>query len=90
MPIFRHSWIGKVLSALKQYDAVADVRSIGLAAAIEFHNGEDCSKVYHGLSEKGFFVGHVANCITCKPPYVITKEQIQEFVRAALDCVTKL
>lgn len=82
--------LAEELAALKRYDAVADVRSIGLAASIEFHNGEDCSKVHHGLSEKGFFVGHVANCITCKPPYVITKEQIQEFVRAALDCVINL
>lgn len=80
----------KELEALKPYAAVRDVRSIGLASAIEFCSGEDCMKVQKELSQKGFFVGHVANCITCKPPYVITKEQILDFVHALSECVNAL
>lgn len=78
------------LEPLKACEAVMDVRSIGLAAAIEFRRSEDCSRVHAMLREKGFFTGHVANCITCKPPYVITGEQIEKFTGAIRNCIRKL
>ena len=78
------------LEPLKACEAVMDVRSIGLAAAIEFRRSEDCSRVHAMLREKGFFTGHVANCITCKPPYVITGEQIEKFTGEIRNCIRKL
>lgn len=78
------------LMPLRASKAILDVRSIGLAAAIEFRNGDDSTKVHSMLRERGFFTAHVANCITCKPPYVITQEQVESFTRELIDCVKKL
>lgn len=78
------------LMPLKDCEPVLDVRSIGLATAVEFRRGDDCSKIHAMLREKGFFTGHVANCITCKPPYVISKVQIEEFTQTILECVKAL
>lgn len=78
------------LAPLKQHEAVADIRSIGLATAIEFHDGDACTAVFTALRKKGFFIGHVFNCITCKPPYIITKAQIEAFVQGVAESLSEL
>lgn len=77
------------LQPLRKWDAVLDVRTLGLAAAVEFRRCEDCEKVLSGLTEAGFFVGHTENCIVCKPPYVIDEEQIESFVRSITDRICR-
>ena len=69
------------LAALEGREPVREVRCAGLAAAVEFRRSEDCQRVHTGLTEAGFFVSHVGNCILCKPPYVITREEIQKFTK---------
>lgn len=78
------------LRPVAEEEPVLEVRCIGLAAAVEFKRGEDCAKVCKQLAEKGFFVGHVENCVTLKPPYVITAEQIRRFAAALGDIVAAL
>lgn len=78
------------LESLKWCESVLDVRSIGLATAVEFRNEQDCARVSAWLKEAGFFTGHVGNCITCKPPYVITREQIESFIQALKECIRRL
>lgn len=86
--------MGKVLAAglepLAEYESVLDVRCIGLAAAVEFKRGEDCAKVCKRLAEEGFFVGRVEDCVTLKPPYVITQEQLRRFTAALKDIIAAL
>lgn len=82
--------MAKGLEPLKEFEAVADVRCIGLAASVEFRRSGDCARVHAMLRERGFFTGHVADCITCKPPYVITGEQIARFTGAIRNCIQNL
>lgn len=77
------------LAPLKGHSAIADVRSIGLASAIEFKDGAVCTAVFNALRREGFFIGHVADCITCKPPYVVTREQVEQFTQAVIRCVNE-
>ncbi|MCF0150146.1 MAG: aminotransferase class III-fold pyridoxal phosphate-dependent enzyme [Firmicutes bacterium] len=78
------------LLPLKNSDRVLDVRTIGLAGAIEYKKADDCTAVYKALSSEGFFVGHVENCITLKPPYVITADQLQRFAQAVIRITDQL
>lgn len=78
------------LQPVAEAECVLDVRCIGLAAAVEFKRGEDCARVCKLLAEAGCFVGHVENCVTLKPPYVITAEQIQRFAAALRSAVDAL
>ena len=70
------------LKSIEGNDDVLESRCIGLAAAVEFKNAERCVEVWKYLNENGFFAGRINNSVYVKPPYVITEEQINEFLQA--------
>jgi len=78
------------LELLRGFDSVLDVRCVGLAAAVEFKTAESCGKTAAYLKERGFFVGRVENCITMKPPYVVTCEQLEVFMRTLREGLERL
>jgi len=67
------------LQTLEKFSCVKEVRSTGLAAAVEFTDESICSRVGRKMKEKGFFTGHIKTALFCKPPYVITDEQLLLF-----------
>lgn len=81
-------FLGERLKALEKSSSVAATRCFGLAAAIEFFDGDFCSHICAELLRRGFIVGHSVDphSIVLKPPYVITEAQLAEFT----DTLTEL
>lgn len=76
-----------LLSRLKEAGAdsfVRNVRGTGLMAAVEYHDAEMCGKVFSRLKSEGFLAGHRGSTIFFKPPYVITRSQIDDLADALL------
>lgn len=78
--------VGGILNAgLKEYEGhplVMECRGIGLAAAVEFYDKSVCTQVLAGVKEKGYLPGQLGCTLYCKPPYVITEEQVRGFLKA--------
>lgn len=69
------------LKTMEQYDCVLETRGIGLVSAIEFKETDSCTIAWKKLYDAGFLTGHSGKTIILKPPYVITKEQISDFLK---------
>lgn len=78
--------VGEVLNAgleeFGRHPLVRESRGIGLASAVEFHDKVACGRVISRLYEKGYLPGQMGCTLYCKPPYVITEEQIRGFLTA--------
>lgn len=61
---------------------VLECRGKGLAAAVEFRDSAVCTAICEELREKGFLIGQVENTLFCKPPYVLTCQQAEQFAAA--------
>lgn len=68
------------LRRFQGYALIKECRGAGLAAAIEFYEEDICDRALKALKNKGFLVGHIGKILYFKPPYVIMKEQIQDFL----------
>ena len=73
------------LKALEGHPLVRECRGIGLAAAMEFQNKQICDQVIAHLEERGYLPGQLGPALYCKPPYVITRDQVQGFLSALED-----
>ena len=64
-----------------QYMQIKHICCKGLAASIEFHDQDFFESVLKKAKESGLIVGTGEHCkIVLRPPYVITKEDIEEVV----------
>lgn len=70
------------LHALSDHPLIKECRGRGLMAAMEFHRVEDCKRVWNYLAQKGYLPGCAGATLFCKPPYVVTKTQIEGFLQA--------
>lgn len=70
------------LKTLEDSPLVLESRGIGLSAAVEFYDAAVCDMVCAALLEQGFLPGQAGSVLFCKPPYVITQEQIRGFLQA--------
>jgi len=71
----------KLKELQSQYTQVRQICCKGLAASIEFHDPEIFAAVQKKGKEAGLITGTAENCkIVLRPPYVITKEDIDEVV----------
>ena len=80
------------LKAMEESPLVLECRGLGLAAAMEFHRKEVCSAVASRLEKSGYLPGQIGSILYCKPPYVITEQEVRGFLtalRAALDEVER-
>lgn len=59
-----------------------ECRGAGLAAAVEFYNEAVCRSVCARLKEAGFLTGQFESSLYVKPPYVITKKHVEDFLAA--------
>lgn len=86
--------VGTILNqGLKQLEnspLVLECRGVGLAAAMEFQKKTACTQVVMQMKEEGYLVGQSDNILYCKPPYVITKEQIRGFLNVLGNILKKL
>lgn len=73
-------YIEKEMQTVKSSESVSNVRGRGLVWAVEFKDLAISDMLFDYLKCRGFLIGHVNNFIYIKPPYVITKEQIKQFI----------
>jgi len=78
------AYLEKKLTELqRQCEPVKQICCKGLAASIEFHNPEIFAAVQKKVKEAGLIIGSAENHkLVLRPPYVITKEDIDEVVSA--------
>ena len=79
----------KGIAALAGRPGIADVRAFGLACAVEFADEGDCIRVHRRMRDGGFFVGRSGNCLFCKPPYIVTEEQISALLQALDEAIAQ-
>lgn len=70
------------LQAFAEDPLVKECRGAGLAAAVEFYDEAVCRSVCARLKEAGFLTGQFERSLYVKPPYVITKKQVEDFLAA--------
>lgn len=70
------------LKALERSPLVKVSRGVGLWGAVDFHDSAVCAKVGAAMVERGFLPGYGGTTLFCRPPYVVTKEQILSFIAA--------
>lgn len=72
------------LEALQaQYPAVTEVRTLGLAAAMEFASPQVCAQVSRALAQARIFAAPYGDrALTFKPPFSVTAEQIDRLAQA--------
>lgn len=68
------------LKGLEVNPVIQQCRGQGLAAAVVFYDAKTCARVCDELRERGYLVGQNQKVLFCKPPYVITVEQIKNFL----------
>lgn len=56
-------------------------------AAVEFTSADVCARVAAKVQAEGYLPGCTGNVLFCKPPYVITMEQVQGFIKALSDAL---
>jgi 4-aminobutyrate aminotransferase-like enzyme len=71
----------KGLKDMEEFDCVLETRGIGLASAIEFKEADLCTAVWKAICNAGFLAGRSGKAIFCKPPYIITEDQIYDFLK---------
>ena len=70
------------LKALEGDPLILECRGAGLAAAVEFREAAPCLSVCARLRQAGFLTGHMGKSLFLKPPYVITEQQVEDFLAA--------
>ena len=75
------------LNNLSHYNCVRECRGVGLMAAVEFISADVCARVAAKVQAAGYLPGCTGNVLFCKPPYVITLEQVQGFIKALSDAL---
>lgn len=78
------------MKALENSSLVLECRGIGLAAAMEFREKEVCGRAVAKMEERGYLPGQTDCVLYCKPPYVVTKTQIQGFLRVLSETLAEL
>ncbi|MBR2131176.1 MAG: aspartate aminotransferase family protein [Oscillospiraceae bacterium] len=78
------------LKKLEKSPLVKVSRGIGLSGAVEFYDAAVCAKVGAAVVERGFLPGYGGTTLFCKPPYVVTREQIQAFLQAMEEVLSGL
>ncbi|MBR2894935.1 MAG: aspartate aminotransferase family protein [Oscillospiraceae bacterium] len=86
--------IGEVLveglKKLERSPLVKVARGVGLSGAVEFYDAAVCAQVGAAVVERGFLPGYGGTTLFCKPPYVVTREQIQAFLQVMEEILTEL
>lgn len=75
------------LNRFADHPLVREVRGAGLMAAVEFHHAEDCARMVGQLLQRGYLVGRLGSTLFCKPPYVLTEEQVRGFLAQLEGCL---
>lgn len=75
------------LKALEAHPAVRECRGLGLACAVEFYDKDVCARVAGQVEQRGYLPGRMGASLYCKPPYVVTREQLQGFLAALEEAV---
>lgn len=70
------------LKRLERSPLVKVTRGVGLSGAVEFYDAAVCTNVGMEIVQRGFLPGYGGTTLFCKPPYVVTREQIQAFLQA--------
>ena len=68
------------LKLLERSPLVLEVRGAGLAAAVEFSSEPVCRRICGQLVRRGYLPGRSGAALFCKPPYVITAQQVEGFL----------
>ena len=81
----------KLETLAEKYPSVNEVRSMGLAAAVELDTAEHQKAVQAALRQARVFTSpSVNNCIMFKPPYTVTEEEICLMADALDRCLAQL
>lgn len=87
------SAMGKLLNdgflELQSSPLVLESRGVGLAAAIEFCSVDICERIVSELYENGFMVGKVGRTVLCRPPYVISEQDIRAFLHTLTESINR-
>ena len=78
------------LKKLENNSLIRQCRGEGLAAAVTFYEEQVCNEVCNKMQEHGYLVGHNQKVLFCKPPYVITDEQIIGFLNTLEEVLNQL
>lgn len=78
------------LQALADHPLARECRGLGLAAALELRHKADCDAAAGLLADRGYLVGQQGASLYCKPPYVVTEEQIRGFLAALADVLDEI
>lgn len=78
------------LKALARSPLVLECRGVGLAAAMEFHSKQACDRVASLLAARGYLPGQLGSILYCKPPYVITEDQVRGFLAALSEALNEV
>lgn len=70
------------LKALEAHPAVRECRGLGLACAVEFCHRDACARVAEAVEQRGYLPGRMGPTLYCKPPYVISRAQVEGFLSA--------
>ena len=57
-------------------------------AAVEFRSAEVCRRVATRVEKAGYLPGCAGSVLFCKPPYVITEEQVRGFLTSLKEAVS--
>lgn len=69
------------LEELASSPLIKTSRGVGLSGALEFYDPAVCAKVGTTVTERGFLPGYGGTTLFLKPPYVVTEQQIRDFLR---------
>ncbi len=78
-----------LLDLQKSTQKIKDVRCAGLLIGIEFEE-EDAAKIYKKLFEKKYLTSLCKNTLRLAPALIITKQDIDDFVKALFDAINEL
>jgi adenosylmethionine-8-amino-7-oxononanoate aminotransferase len=88
------AWNKTFISQFEKNDKVRNARSIGTVMAIELkteqstgYNNSFRKKIYPYFMQRGILLRPLGNIIYTIPPYVITKEQLNEIGKAIIDFI---
>jgi len=68
-----------------EYDKIAQVRGEGLALAVDFNDGKFSDKLFEHMKDNGLIPARNKTSIVFKPPYSITKAQVDEVLQIIAD-----
>lgn len=76
------------LESISGSRCVLECRGAGLMAAVEFISAEVCRRVATRVEKAGYLPGCAGSVLFCKPPYVITEEQVRGFLTSLKEAVS--